>query len=143
MADKLSKKDRSKLMAKVSQKGTKPEMIVRKFLYKNGFRYRLNVKKFPGSPDILMRKRMIAIFVHGCYWHGHSCRAGRLPSTNLNYWEKKIADNKERDKRKNDQLIEMGYHVIEVWGCELKTISKRDERLSRLIDEINQFRKCT
>ena len=140
MADNLSKKDRSKLMSKVSQKNTKPEILVRKFLYAKGYRYRVNVKRFPGSPDILMQKYKIAIFVHGCYWHGHSCRAGRLPSSNLSYWQQKIADNQERDARKRNELIALGVNVIEVWACEIKSKQSREVRLHKLVEEIESIK---
>ena len=132
MADNLTKAQRSKLMSRVSQKNTKPEMIVRKYLFSQGFRYRLNVKSLPGSPDIVLPKYKTIIFVHGCYWHGHSCRAGKLPSSNQTYWEKKIADNKERDGRKEQQLKKLGWRVLKVWGCELKTIEKREKVLKKL-----------
>lgn len=138
MADNLTKAERSKLMSKVSQKNTKPEMIVRKYLHSKGFRYRTNVKKLPGSPDIVLAKYKTVIFVHGCYWHGHSCRAGNLPSTNLTYWQKKISDNQKRDTKKENMLKELGWKVLKVWGCEVKTLQKREERLTRLVKEILQ-----
>jgi DNA mismatch endonuclease, patch repair protein len=107
-------------MSRVSQKHTKPEIIVRKFLFANGFRYRLNYKKLPGSPDIVLPKYRAAIFVHGCFWHGHkNCKLARRPSSNKKYWNKKLDENIERDKKKITQLRKLGWNVITVWQCRL------------------------
>ena len=132
----LDKNKRSQLMAKVKHKNTEPEIMVRHFLFSKGFRYRINVKTLPGTPDIVLPKYRIVIFVHGCFWHGHSCRAGHLPTSNLNYWETKIGANKERDSRKADELETLKWKVITVWQCEIKTLKKREKRFSILIDQI-------
>lgn len=134
--DTLSKNRRSQLMAKVKQKNTEPEIIVRHFLFSKGFRYRINVKTMPGSPDIVLTKYKVVIFVHGCFWHGHSCHAGHLPTSNLDYWKAKIEANKERDSRKNDALEALGWKVITIWQCEIKTLEKREKRFSLLITQI-------
>lgn len=134
--DTLEKHKRSQLMAKVKQKNTEPEIIVRHFLYSEGFRYRINLKSLPGSPDIVLPKYRTVIFVHGCFWHGHTCKAGHLPSSNLSYWELKINNNMERDKRKIDELKLQGWNVIVIWQCEIKTLKIRRERLLNLILEI-------
>ena len=102
--DIFDKSKRSQLMAKVKQKNTAPEIIVRKFLFSKGFRYRINVKSLSGTPDIVLSKYKTVIFVHGCFWHGHTCRAGHLPSSNLDYWVTKIEKNIERDNRKINEL---------------------------------------
>lgn len=122
MADTVSKAKRSEIMSHIKGKETKPEIIVRKYLFSRGLRYRKNVKKLPGTPDIVLSKYKTVVLVNGCFWHGHqSCRPAHLPSTNLNYWEKKIADNIERDKRKRQELEKLGYKVLVVWQCQLKT----------------------
>lgn len=134
--DTLDKNRRSQLMAKVKQKDTEPEILVRKFLFSKGFRYRVNVKTLSGSPDIVLPKYRTAIFVHGCFWHGHTCRAGHLPSSNLDYWQTKIEKNIERDKRKTEDLKKLNWNVIIIWQCEIKTLKDREIRLSKLISEI-------
>lgn len=118
MADTVSKAKRSEIMSHIKGKETEPEIIVRKYLFSRGLRYRKNVKKLPGTPDIVLSKYKTVVLVNGCFWHGHqSCRPAHLPSTNLNYWEKKIADNIERDKRKRQELEKLGYKVLVVWQC--------------------------
>lgn len=130
------KQRRSSIMAKVPQKNSKPEIIVRKYLFSKGFRYRTNVKKLPGSPDIVLSKYKTVIFVHGCFWHGHTCRSGHLPNTNINYWQGKIKRNIERDNRKNLELKELGWNIITVWQCELKNTKLKEQRLSNLEEEV-------
>lgn len=136
MADTVSKEKRSEIMSHVTGKETKPEIIVRKYLFAHGLRYRKNVKRLPGTPDIVFPKYKTAVFVNGCFWHGHKeCKYSRLPSTNLEYWEKKIADNLERDERKKRELEGLGYRVLTVWQCQLKP-RVREENLERLANEI-------
>lgn len=126
-------------MSKVPQKGTKPEYIVRKFLFSNGFRYRVNVKKLPGSPDIVLPKYKTVIFVHGCFWHGHSCKYANLPVTNYDFWYDKIEKNKERDASKNQLLKDLGWNVFIVWQCELKNTVIRKQRLEILLKQIRSI----
>ena len=120
MADNLTPEERSKLMKKVRQKNTKPEILTRKYLFSKGFRYKINDKNLPGSPDIVLPKYKTAVFVHGCYWHNHKCRAGRIPTSNVDFWQQKMERNKKRDERKINQLIEAGWKVVVVWECGLK-----------------------
>lgn len=121
MADTVSKQKRSEIMSHVTGKETKPEIMVRKYLFARGLRYRKNVKQLLGTPDIVFPKYKTAVFVNGCFWHGHKgCKYSHLPSTNLEYWEKKIADNLERDERKTRKLEKLGYRVLIVWQCQLK-----------------------
>lgn len=134
--DRYSKQKRSEIMSRVGQKNTKPELTVRKFLFSQGLRYRVNVKKLPGSPDIVVPKYRAAIFVNGCFWHGHSCRAGHRPRSNADYWLPKIAANIERDARKIAELEKLGWRVFVIWQCEISTISKRDTRLPLLVRDI-------
>lgn len=109
-------------MRAVKSKNTKPEMIVRKALHALGYRYRLNVKTLPGSPDLVFPKYRAVIFVHGCFWHGHACKRGaRLPKTNQDYWRKKIARNMARDAKNSEALRALGWRVITLWECELKS----------------------
>ncbi|GHT04351.1 very short patch repair endonuclease [Bacteroidia bacterium] len=135
--DVFSKSKRSDIMSKVSGKDTKPEILVRKFLFSKGFRYRKNVNKLPGKPDIVLPKYKTIIFIHGCFWHGHeNCEAAKLPTSNVAYWTKKVSSNIERDCRNKQSLKSLGWNVIVIWECELK-IKNRGERLESLIMEIN------
>ena len=117
--DYLTPQQRHKNMAAIHNKNTKPEMIVRRGLWKRGFRYRLNHKRLPGHPDLVLRKYRTCIFVNGCFWHGHE-GCSRVPSTNREFWEAKIRRNKERDIETQKTLAQMGWHCITVWECELK-----------------------
>ena len=137
MADIYSPSKRSEIMAKISGRETKPEIIVRKFLFANGFRYRKNDKKLPGKPDIVLPKYKAAIFVHGCFWHNHkNCKYAKLPTTRKEFWENKIGNNKARDERNKIALEEEGWKVITVWQCDINNAQKRESRLSELIEEI-------
>lgn len=107
-------------MSSVSGKDTKPEILVRKCLFAQGFRFRKNVKRLPGTPDIVLPKYKTIIFVHGCFWHGHSdCVNARLPKSNIEYWTKKISSNMIRDEKNVSKLTKMGYKIIVIWTCEL------------------------
>ena len=109
-------------MARIKGKNTKPEMLVRRYLHSRGYRYRVNVRKLPGTPDIVLRKYKTVIFINGCFWHGHEdCRYFVLPKSNTPFWEKKIERNKQRDVEKRIQLRRLGWHTIVIWGCELLT----------------------
>lgn len=108
-------------MKQVKSRNTKPERIVRKILWGLGFQYRLNVKSLPGSPDIANKKRKKAIFVNGCFWHGHqNCKKAKLPTSRVKYWEDKIAKNIDRDKKNFQDLKNIGYDVLIVWECETR-----------------------
>jgi DNA mismatch endonuclease, patch repair protein len=136
MPDIYDSEKRSEIMSRISGKETKPEIIVRKFLFSNGFRYRKNDKKLPGKPDIVLSKYKTVIFIHGCFWHGHSCKSGRLPETRKQFWEEKIGTNKERDQRNRAILTEAGWKVLIVWQCDLKNKALREKRLIELKDQI-------
>jgi DNA mismatch endonuclease (patch repair protein) len=137
MSDIYSKSKRSDIMSKISGKETKPEILVRKFLFSKGFRFRKNVKELPGKPDIVLPKYKTIIFVHGCFWHGHSCDRGVLPKTNHEFWHEKIGKNIERDNRNIFELKEKGWNVIIVWQCEIKNKESKDVRLNQLLGEIH------
>jgi len=110
-------------MRAVKSKDTKPEIQLRKALHALGYRYRLNVNDLPGKPDLVFPKHQTIIFVHGCFWHGHSCKRGqRMPKTNADYWREKIARNKARDRKNKKTLESLGWNVITVWECALKTL---------------------
>lgn len=136
--DKFSSEKRSLIMSKISGKETKTEIIVRKFLFTNGFRYRKHVTELPGKPDVVLPKYKTVIFVNGCFWHGHkNCKKSLLPTTNVEFWTKKISKNIIRDTENTERLIKMGYQVITVWQCEL-TSRIREENLNKLIERITQ-----
>lgn len=114
-------------MSQIKGKNTKPEEIVRKYLFSQGFRYRKNDKRLPGSPDIVLPKYKTVIFVNGCFWHGHKgCKHFIWPKSNEAFWKNKIETNIARDKKKTDALKALGWKVIVVWECELKTQNKKD-----------------
>lgn len=131
------KKKRSAVMARIKSRDTRPELIVRKYLFARGYRYRKNVKGLPGTPDIVLRKYGIVIFVHGCFWHGHEHEPGiHVPQSNHEFWVKKIERNKTRDAENRKKLTDMGWVVITVWECQLKP-SIRDKTLLELEYLIN------
>lgn len=120
MTDIYSPEERSQIMSKISGKETKPEIKVRKYLFALGFRYRKNVSSLSGKPDIVLPKYKTVIFINGCFWHGHDCKAGKLPTTRTEFWEPKIAANKERDLKNYQLLQSQGWQVIIIWQCRLK-----------------------
>lgn len=136
MADNLTKEIRSKNMSHIRSTNSKPEEIVRKYLFSKGFRYRKNDKSLPGCPDIVLPKYHTLIFVNGCFWHKHNCGRFVWPASNTEYWTQKINRNLERDKENYKKLTEAGWKVLVVWECELKK-DVREARLMRLIKEIN------
>ena len=139
MADVFSIKKRSQIMASVSGKDTKPEILVRRKLFSEGFRYRKNDSRYPGKPDIVIPKYNTIIFIHGCFWHGHKgCKHSELPTSNVDYWKTKISKNINRDKKNIVELQRQGWTVIVIWECEIETIDKRENRLNKLIGEIRR-----
>lgn len=135
MADNHTKNIRSMNMSHIRSINSKPEEMVRKFLFSRGFRYRKNVKKLPGCPDIVLPMYRAVVFVNGCFWHKHDCPRFVWPSSNQEYWRTKILRNAERDQANYQKLEELGWKVIIVWECELKK-SVRDARLVKLENEI-------
>ena len=138
-------------MSAIKSKGTKPEILVRHWLWKRGFRYRVNHKRLPGHPDIVLRKYRTCIFVNGCFWHGHGVEIKdnhilpnlaypcfRLSKSNIDFWENKIIRNRLRDKEDQKRLAAMGWHCITVWECELKP-SKREETLNAIAFTLNHI----
>ncbi|WP_352996566.1 very short patch repair endonuclease [Mesorhizobium sp. M1273] len=133
MTDPLSPERRGALMARVKQRNTKPEMTIRQLLHSRGWRYRIHVKNLPGTPDIVFPRRKVAIFVHGCFWHGHSCKLGSLPKTRSEFWSQKIVGNRQRDDRKRDELQQSGWQVLIVWQCELADQSSMLQRIESFL----------
>lgn len=125
----------NKAMKGNSKKKSKPEEIVRKFLYSKGLRYRKNDKRYPGSPDIFIPKYNVAIFVNGCFWHVHNCELFVMPKSNQDFWVKKFNRNVSRDERNIEELNELGIRVIVVWECGLKPL-EREETLEALLEMI-------
>ena len=142
MADNHSKEVRSMNMSHIRSKNSKPEEIVRKYLFSKGFRYRKNVKTLPGCPDIVLPKYKTVIFVNGCFWHKHDCTRFVWPSSNEEYWRPKIMGNVERDKRNLAELQQLGWTVLTVWKCELQkkmidaTLDQLEKRLCKIGSEI-------
>ena len=130
------KKTRSYNMSRIKGKNTKPEEIVRKYLFSKGFRYRKNYKKLPGKPDIVLPKYKTVIFINGCFWHKHTgCKYFKWPKTNAEFWREKIEDNITRDSQQYAELRQLGYKVLIVWECQLKGGAK-EEILNYLVLEI-------
>lgn len=129
MADKITPARRSENMRRIKSKGMKPEMLVRRMVHRLGYRYRLHRRDLPGKPDLVFGPRRAVVFVHGCFWHQHDCRAGRVPSSNREYWEPKLARNVERDKERRLELEALGWRVLEVWECEIKDKATLADRL--------------
>ena len=133
MADVHNKQQRSYNMSRIKGKDTKPEMLVRKFLHANGYRYKLHDKKLPGKPDIVLPKYRTVIFVHGCFWHGHAnCKYFVVPKTNTHWWTDKINRNKANDQKAIKALKKDGWKVIEIWECKLKPAEVEKTLLSLL-----------
>lgn len=135
-ADKFSTAERSAIMRAIKSKNTTPELRVRKLVHAMGYRYRLHRKDLPGAPDLAFPGRRKAIFVHGCFWHGHECaRGARAPKNNAEYWATKISRNKKRDSQSLEQLFHMDWSVLALWECELRDEAKLKARLIAFLDE--------
>ena len=139
MVDRVSKETRSYNMSMIRSKDTKPEILVRSYLFSRGLRFRKNDKRYPGSPDIVLPKYNTVVFVHGCFWHMHDdCKYATMPKSNVDFWKKKLYGNKERDERNQKELEEMGWKVITVWECELKK-DKVEQTLENLYNQITSM----
>lgn len=135
MTDRISKKKRSWNMSRIKSRDTKPEILVRKYLFSKGYRYRLSYK-IKGKPDIAFPSRKIAIFINGCFWHLHGCSDSSLPKSNKAFWRKKLMNNKKRDAKNKRDLEKKGWKCITVWECDLK--KKRDKTLKKLEEKIKE-----
>lgn len=137
MADTFSKAKRSKIMSAVKSQDTTPEIVVRKYLFSKGLRFRKNVSTMPGKPDIVFPKYRAIVFIHGCFWHGHKgCHHADLPKTNVEYWENKIQKNVIRDKKYVSLLASEGWNVLVVWECEINKKQLSIEKLDFLYKTI-------
>ncbi|MFQ5482336.1 MAG: very short patch repair endonuclease [Nitrospinaceae bacterium] len=132
--DNLTPEQRSKTMARVRSKDTKPEMQIRRMLHKMGYRYRLHRKDLPGKPDLVFPSRNKVIFIHGCFWHSHKCPSGeKIPRTNTNYWVSKLAGNRERDRGNQIALKKSGRRILVVWECQLKKENHIREKIRKFL----------
>ena len=135
MTDTRTPEQRRRIMRAVKGKDTQPEWVVRRLLHGMGYRYRLHRSDLPGKPDIALIARRKAIFVHGCFWHGHDCPKGRLPKSRLNYWKPKLERNKERDREQSEKLQSLGWRVLVVWQCETADLDDLSTRLLKFIHD--------
>ena len=131
MADTVLPEKRSRMMSSIRGRDTQPELYVRKALWSRGFRYRLHARQLPGAPDVVLRKYRTAIFVHGCFWHQHGCSKTHRPSSNRQYWDRKLDGNVARDARNQTKLRESGWNVFTVWEC---TLAQDTEYLLHCLD---------
>jgi len=120
MPDSVDERTRSDIMRRVKSSGTKPEMQVRRALHAAGYRYRLHRRDLPGSPDLVLARYRLVVFVHGCFWHWHGCKRSRMPGANRDYWEAKLARNVARDQRVGTELDALGWEQLVIWECELE-----------------------
>jgi len=136
MADIFTPRKRSEIMSRIKGRDTGPELVVRRYLFSKGLRYRVHVVGLPGKPDIVLKKYGVCVFVHGCFWHGHpGCRMATSPKTNSAFWQTKIESNRVRDARNMASLKKQGWKVIEIWECTLCP-AKRERTLSNLLRRI-------
>ena len=143
MADNLTPQQRKIAMSRVRGQNTTPEKVVRSLLHRFGFRFRKNVKSLPGTPDIVLPKYRTAIFVNGCFWHGHeSCKRATIPNTHREFWVRKISSNVSRDKRSIELLQQAGWRVVTIWQCQLRSQKESEETVQKtaalLIADFNQ-----
>jgi len=135
MPDTLTPQQRSATMSHVRNRNTKPEMLVRSVLHRMGYRFRLHDRTLPGTPDIVLRRHRKIVQVNGCFWHGHSCSRGKRPSSNAVFWDTKITQNQERDRKNLALLEQLGWQVLVVWECELRNLEELTSRLTAFIEE--------
>ncbi|MVA99302.1 DNA mismatch endonuclease Vsr [Nitratireductor sp. CAU 1489] len=130
MADRLTGEQRSRVMARIGQKNTAPELFVRRALHAAGLRFRLHRRDLPGSPDLALPKHRMVVLVHGCFWHGHDCRRGMRPQSNVEFWAPKLERNMERDRQVRSKLEALGWRVVIVWECAL------DEGVQSILSQV-------
>lgn len=133
--DNIPQSERSEIMSRVRAKDTRPEMLVRRIVFAEGYRYRLHDRKLPGCPDLVFKSRGKVIFVHGCFWHRHAnCALARMPKSRLDFWEPKLTANKERDARNKKLLAKEGWRVLTIWECELTETERIKRTIRRFLD---------
>lgn len=133
MADTISQERRSALMRRIRSKDTRPEMAVRSLLHRLGYRFRLHRKDLPGRPDIVLPKHRKIVLVHGCFWHGHTCRLASKPKSNQAYWAEKIQGNQARDARSLAALQNQGWTVLQLWECEVRQFTGLEDKLRKFL----------
>ena len=139
MADKITPQRRSYNMSRIPSKDTKPELLVRQWLHGRGVRFRIHRGDLPGKPDIVLPRYQTVVLVHGCFWHGHEGQpCFKMPSSRTEWWQRKLGRNKALDWQRERELTSLGWRVLIVWECELRTAARREERLSALMEEILQ-----
>ncbi len=137
MADVFSRAKRSWVMGQIKGENTQPEVLVRRMLHANGYRFRLRRKDLPGRPDIVLPKYRAVVFVNGCFWHGHGgCREGHRPKSNLAYWNRKIDGNIRRDRRTARKYLKIGWRRFVIWACELAPNDRAERRIIRLLNDL-------
>lgn len=141
MADVFTKKKRSDIMSKIRAKNTKPELLVRQFLFSKGFRYRLHQNALPGKPDIILKKYKTIIFVNGCFWHGHkNCKKSILPTSNITFWKEKIQANIDRDKKSKRSLKKLGWSIFTIWECDIENKMALTKTMNKLLKYLNDIK---
>lgn len=141
MPDPFPPAKRSDIMSHVKGQDTKPEILVRRLLHRMGYRFRLQRSDLPGKPDIVLPKYRAVIFIHGCFWHGHpGCKRAARPTTNIEFWNKKLDRNMSRDARVQQELDDLGWRVLVVWQCEIKDLNKLEDRLHSFLLDIQDKR---
>lgn len=132
--DRVTPEIRSKIMAAIKSKDTGPELVIRKALHRLGYRYTLHQRDLPGKPDVVFPSRWKALFVHGCFWHGHNCSKGRSPKTNRAFWRNKVRNNKSRDLRTSRALRRAGWSAMTVWQCQTGNLERLVEKIVRFLE---------
>lgn len=132
--DSISKRKRSQVMSRVRSKDTRPEMLVRRMVFGDGYRYRLHARDLPGHPDIVFRSRRKVILVHGCFWHRHACSLARIPKSRVGFWTEKLEGNRLRDDRNRGRLARKGWRILVVWECQLSNLDRVRARIRRFLD---------
>ena len=138
MVDIVTPEKRSAMMSGIRSKNTKPEIAVRKRVFAAGFRYRLHVRDLPGKPDLVLPRYKVSVFVHGCFWHGHTCQKGRLPGSNRDFWREKITKNIKNDRRAVRTLKTTGWVVVTIWECQLE---KGVSKLLTLLEGLKEIKR--
>lgn len=137
MPERLTPEQRSRLMARVATRDTKPEVVVRRLLHRMGYRFRLHPSGLPGKPDIVLPRHRKVVLVHGCFWHQHpDCKRAKRPASNVEFWDRKLSTNVERDKRVQRSLEESGWHVLVIWECETRDAEALEMKLTAFLDNV-------
>lgn len=142
MADTLTTQQRSERMSRIRGENTRPERVVRHHLHASGLRFKIHVRELPGRPDLVLPKHHVAVFVHGCFWHRHSCQQDKIPKTREAFWRQKFEANKRRDARNKRALRKLGWRVLTVWECTISTPTKASRRLDALVRRIRNTSKA-